>query len=157
MIVRRSLLLLAVLLTARCGSSPPPPPPPPPPPTLELTVVCGAGINPNDAGAAAPVAVRLYFLTASARFQRADVFALTDQEKATLADEGTVSQETMVRPGEHRLLKPDLPKDSKFLGVVVLFRDIDRAQWRAFAPLAASGPTRLTLKIDGIEASLAPG
>jgi type VI secretion system protein VasD len=118
-------------------------------------VACGPGINPNDAGAPAPVAVRLYFLTSAARFQRADVFALTDQEKATLADEGTPAEEAIVRPGERRTIKPELPKGTKFLGVVVLFRDIDRARWRAVAPLAASGPNRLTLKVDGIEASLA--
>jgi type VI secretion system protein VasD len=150
---RRGLLLLPLLFAARCGSSPPPPPPA----TLELTVACGPVINPNDTGAPAPVAVRLYFLTGAARFQRADIFALTDQEKATLGEEGSASQEIIVRPGEHRTIEPELAKGIKFLGIVVLFRDIDRARWRAVTPLTASGPNRLRLKIDGIEASLAPG
>jgi type VI secretion system protein VasD len=154
---RRALLVgPVVLLAARCGKSPPPPPPPPPPPTLELSIACGPNVNPNDAGAAAPVAVRLFFLTADARFQRSDVFALTDREKATLAEEETSSEEIMVRPNEHRTVKSELAKGVRFLGVAVLFRDIDRAQWRAVAPLTASGPNRLTLKIDGIEVSLAP-
>jgi type VI secretion system protein VasD len=150
MIARRPILLLPVLLAARCGSSPPPPA------TLELAIACGPIINPNDTGAAAPVVVRLFFLTAATRFQRADVFALTEREKATLAEDEVASQETIVRPGEHRTMKPELAKEVRFLGVAVLFRDIDQAKWRATAPLAVSGPNRLTLKIDGIEASLAP-
>jgi type VI secretion system protein VasD len=150
---RRAVLLLPLLAT-RCGSKEPPPPPPPP--TLELAIVCGPGINPNDAGAPAPVAVRLFFLAADARFQRADVFALAEREKATLAEDLLSFQEIIVRPNEHLTLSPDLPKGAHLLGIAVLFRDIDRAKWRSAAPLAANGPTRLTLKIDGIEASLAP-
>src|SRR3954454_21470214 len=150
MIARRSILLLPVLLAARCGSSPPPPA------TLELTIACGPNINPSDTGAPTPVAIHLFFLTAAARFQRADVFALTEREKATLAEDEAASEEIIVRPGEHQTVKPALAKDVRFLGVAVLFRDIDQAKWRAMAPLAASGPNRLTLKIDGIEVSLAP-
>jgi type VI secretion system protein VasD len=93
---------------------------------------------------------------AAARFQRSDVFALTEREKVTLAEDEAASEEIIVRPGERRTIKPELAKEVRFLGVAALFRDIDRAKWRAVAPLAASGPNRLTLKIDGIEASLAP-
>jgi type VI secretion system protein VasD len=149
-ISRRTVLLLPMLAAVRCAA------PPPPPATLELVIVCGPGINPDGTAAPAPVAIRMYFLTASARFQRADVFALTEREKATLADDVASSEEIIVRPMERRTVKSELAKGVRFLGITVLFRDIDRAQWRAVAPLSASGPNRLTLKIDGIEASLAP-
>lgn len=145
---RRALLLL---MAARCA-----PAPPPPPATLDLAIACGPGINPDAAGNPAPVAVRLFFLNAPTRFQRADVFPLTEQEKATLAEEGAGSEEMIVRPGQHLAITRDLPKGVRFLGVAVLFRDIDRAKWRAVAPLAPSGPNRLTLTVDGIEAKLAP-
>lgn len=148
---RRLVLLLPALALTRCGSKPPPPPP-----SLELTIACGPVINPDETGAAAPVAVRIYLLSAETRFQRADVFALTEREKVTLAGDGAMAEEVIVRPGQHQTLKPALKPDSHSVGVVVLFRDIDRAQWRALAPIAASGPTRLTLKIDGLTASLAP-
>ena len=147
---------MPVLAAARCGSSPLPPPPPPPPATLELTIVCGPGINPNGLGSPAPVVVRIFLLTATTRFERADVFALTEREKATLADDLVSSDEVIVRPSERRTVQPELGKSVRFLGIAAMFRDIDRAQWRAVAPLAVSGPTRLVLKIDGIGVSLAP-
>jgi type VI secretion system protein VasD len=99
----------------------------------------------------------MYLLTAEARFQRADVFALTEREKATLADDVTTSEEIIVRPRETRTIKPELGKGARFFGIAVLFRDIDRAHWRAVAPLAPSGLNRLTLKVDNIDASLEPG
>jgi type VI secretion system protein VasD len=36
----------------------------------------------------------------------------------------------------------------------VLFRDIDRAQWRMVAPIAESGLTRLAISISGTRAAL---
>jgi type VI secretion system protein VasD len=147
---RRTILLLPVLMSSRCA------PAPPPPATLDLAIACGPGINPDDAGKPAPVAVRLFFLNAPTRFQRADVFPLTEQEKATLAEEGAGSEEMIVRPGQHLAVTRDVPKGVRFLGVAVLFRDIDRAKWRAVAPLASSGPNRLTLTVEGTEAKLAP-
>ncbi|MBN8872221.1 MAG: type VI secretion system lipoprotein TssJ [Rhodospirillales bacterium] len=149
---RRLLLLLPALALTRCGGKPPPPPP-----SLELTIACGPVINPDETGAPAPVAVRIYLLSAETRFQRADVFALTEREKATLGGDGAMAEELIVRPSSRQTLSPALKPDTHQLGVVVLFRDIDHAQWRAMAPIAANGPTRLTLKIETNSASLAPG
>ena len=152
MIRRRALLAVPAALAA-CAA--PPPPPPPPPPVLDLTIMGGPDQNAGPAGGPAPVAVRLYQLAGTGRFERADVFALTEREAATLADQSLGSEEIIVRPGETLNVKRELKPGVQFLGVAVLFRDIDRARWRAFAPVAPHGPTRLTLKIAGVAATLA--
>lgn len=156
--VNRRTLLLAPLLPlvplvplAGCG------PTPPPPAVLDLSVRAGADQNPNAAGVPAPVAIRVFFLTATAKFERADVFALTEREAATLGADSMGSEEFVLRPGETRAINR-MPKSGvQFLGVAVLFRDIDRAAWRAVAPVAASGPTKLLLTTGGIRVALAPG
>ena len=43
------------------------------------------------------------------------------------------------------------------IGVVVLYRDIDNAHWRADAPVATSGPTRLTLNVGKLAITLKAG
>jgi len=43
------------------------------------------------------------------------------------------------------------------IGVVVLYRDIDSAQWRADAPVATSGPTKLTLNVGKLAITLKSG
>ncbi len=148
---RRGLLLFpAALLLTRCGSSPPPPP------ALNLAIACGATQNPDASGRPSPVAVRLYYLNASAKFERADVFALTERESATLGADDAGSEEFVLRPGETRTIDRVPKAGVQFLGVTVLFRDIDHATWRAVQPVAASGPTRLALTTAGITAKLAP-
>ena len=149
MISRRLLLAGCAFLAARCSS------PPPPPAVLTLTIIGGADQNPNPEGHPVPVAVHLFDLGATAKFERADVFALTEREQQTLGEESLGSEEFVVAPGETRTVTRELKKGVQFIGIAVLFRDIDHSQWRAVASVAASGPSRLTLRISGLNAVLA--
>lgn len=146
-------LVLPMLLVAGCAGKPPPAPLPA---SLSLAIAGGAGQNPDQAGQAAPVAVRLLFLASTTAFERADVFALTESERATLGPDDLGSQEVIIRPGQGRTIEAKPAPGTTALGIVVLFRDIDHARWRAEAPVAANGPTRLTLAIKGLDAVLAP-
>lgn len=149
---RRLLLAAPALLLARCGA----PPPPPPPPVLHLTIKGGADQNPDTAGRAVPVSVRLFFLGGTGRFEAADVFALTERERATLGEDAVGSEGAIVRPGETLTIEREMKPATKFLGVAVLFRDIDGAKWRLSHPIAPSGPTKLLLTTAGNAATLAP-
>ena len=147
MIGRRPLLLTpALVLIASCG--------PPPPAMVDLTVKASPDLNRNQAGTPLAVAVRLYTLNARARFTSADAYALMERDRAVLGDEGARSEEFVVRPGETRKVTLAPKPDVRFLGVAVLFQDIDRAQWRAIAPIAASGTTRLVLAVGSNKAVL---
>jgi type VI secretion system protein VasD len=71
-----------------------------------------------------------------------------------LADEGTRAEEIVVRPGETRNITLAPKPEVRFIGVAVLFQDIDRSQWRAVAAIAPSGLTRLVLFIGSNRATL---
>lgn len=48
-----------------------------------------------------------------------------------------------------------MPKPGvRFIGVAVLFRDIDRSQWRMVAPIAESGLSKLVVSLSGNKATL---
>jgi type VI secretion system protein VasD len=143
-----SALVLPLLLQA-CAAAPPPPA------TLTLLIKAGTDQNPDPSNTPSPVAVRVFQLAATARFERADYFALEGQEKATLGQEGLGSEEFVLRPGETREIRRELKKDTQFIGVAVGFRDIDRSTWRAIAPVPSTGPVHLTLTISGLKATLA--
>lgn len=148
MIARRLLLVApAILSVASCGG-------PPAPPVVDLTIKANPDINPNAAGTPVSVAVRLYSLNARGRFMSADVYSLMQREAAVLGTESAGSEEVVVRPGETRKITLAPKPGVRFLGVAVLFRDIDRAQWRAITPIAESGLTRLVLTISGNRATL---
>lgn len=129
---------------------------PPPPPELDLTITAGADQNPDASGLAAPVKIYLFQLASAAKFERADVFALTERGKATLGEDLLASDAIVVTPGETRAVKKQLKTGTQTLGVVVLFRDIDHATWRQMAKVAVSGTTALKLTTKGIVATLAP-
>ncbi len=150
----RAAAVLAVLPSmSGCGSSPAPPPPPA---VLDLAISGAADQNPDKGGGAEPVAVHLYELASTAKFERADVFALTEREQATLGLDVLASEEFVLSPSEKRSVKREFKKGTQFLGVAVLFQDIDQAQWRAVAPVAASGPSKLTLTIGRLSVDLGP-
>jgi len=144
---RRPLLFLPALALAHCAG-------PKPPPAVELAVSGAANQNPDSAGRAAPVAVKIFKLTATAKFERADVFALTEREAATLGADSVGSEEFVIAPGENRTISRELPPTARFVGAVALFRDIDHSTWRGVVPIAGSGLTKLRLTLDGTTLSL---
>jgi type VI secretion system protein VasD len=152
MILRRSLLpLLAALGFASCGG-----PKPKPPPVLTLTIIGSAEQNPDTDGKPQPVAVRIYQLTQTAKFERVDVFALSEHEQQALGQDNAGSQEFVLSPGETQTKQFELKSGVQAIGVAVLYRDIDNAQWRADAPAADSGPTKLTLNVGKLAITLKP-
>jgi type VI secretion system protein VasD len=122
---------------------------------LTLRVVGSAGQNPNAAGQGQTVAVRLYQLAATGKFQSTDFYSLTGNEAATLGgDEMGGSEQFLLNPGqsltETRPLKPTVSA----VGLAVLFQNINQSAWRLVAPVAASGPSVVTLRIVGLTATL---
>lgn len=149
---RRELLLLpAGLLLARCA------PPPKPPAVLTLTMVGGADQNADPSGKAAPVAVKVYQLSSTAKFESSDWATLTEHEQQTLGqDEAGTSQQFVVSPGETQTKTFELKNGVQAIGILALFRDIDRAKWRAVERVADSGPIKLTLTIGKLAVTLKP-
>jgi type VI secretion system protein VasD len=147
---RAGLLLALAALLAGCAPSPPPPP------VLELTAAGSAEQNPGLTGEPQPVAVHLYQLASTQKFERADIFALIEHEQATLGADLLGSSDFVLRPGEKQDLKNELKPGTQAIGAVALFQKIDQAQWRAMAPVAAKGTTRLRLDAGTLSLTLKP-
>lgn len=145
---RGGLLAAAALLLPAAGQ--------PPPPVVDIAITIGLAVNPGIDGRPLPVAVRLYLLTAAGKFEGADVFALLEREQATLGAELIAREELTFTPGATRQLTREADSRTRFLGAIVLFRDIDRARWKAIQPVASTGTTRLRLDADRLEATLTP-
>jgi type VI secretion system protein VasD len=147
---RRLFMGMAGLLAlAHCA------PAPPPPPVLNLTITGTAEQNPDPSGRASPVAVRVYQLSGTAKFSQADVFGLMNNEAKVLgSEEATGSMEFLISPGETKKVNVDLKPMVSAIGVAVLYRDIDHAQWRTTQPANAHGPTDLTATVGRLALTL---
>ncbi|HYP62946.1 MAG TPA: type VI secretion system lipoprotein TssJ [Acidocella sp.] len=145
-------LIAACLLLAltSCGGGAPPPG------VVTLTITGSANQNPSSPGDPGnPVPVRIYQLTATGKFQSADVYSLMNNEAPLLGtDEMGASTQLLLSPGQTQTQTINVKPGVTDLGIAVLFQNINQSTWKLVAPVAASGPTKLSVKVDGLTAAL---
>lgn len=131
--------IAALSLLAACSKDAPPAevaaPAAPAAPDVSLYFSAAAGLNPGAGGEAAPVRVRLFELKNAAAFERADYFALAERAQATLGADLLDQDEVLLRPGQQLHLRRPLDPATRQVGLVVGYREIDRAQWRSVLPV----------------------
>jgi type VI secretion system protein VasD len=143
---RRSIALAgASWVLASCGAKPILAPKPK---VLTIDLLAAATLNPSSSGRPSPVVVRVYELKAAAPFEAADFVSLFDKDQAVLGADVVARDEFVLGPGESMAIKRDLSADSKFIAVMAAFRDLERAKWRAVAPLLAGKDNALSVRLD---------
>ena len=160
---RRALLLAgAGVLVGACQSAPPQPPPPAAPVvldpvTLQVTLIATPDVNPDVRGRASPLSVRIYELRSRSAFDAADFFALYDREQATLGTELLAKEQYILRPGDTQGYTRKAQGETRFLGVVAAFRDLEGSTWRVATGIAPPAPPvrgapparqRVTIRFD---------
>jgi type VI secretion system protein VasD len=123
---RRAALACALALAVGCGGGPP---------LLKGSIKAEPSVNPDRGGRPSPIVVRVYELKGIAAFNNADFFSLFDKEQEALSGELVGREEYQMQPGETRQYSRQLQPDTKFIGVVGAFRDLDQSRWRQTAPV----------------------
>lgn len=147
------LASFAFAALAGCGG-----PPPPPPTIANIAISASADANPDAAGAGAPVAVRVYQLTSAAAFEQADFFELYQREQEVLGADLVGRDELVIPPGGSQQLNKELKPGVNFIGIVAVFRDVQRANWRATAAPPPNQTTAIQVSVQGlnVNVSMAP-
>jgi type VI secretion system protein VasD len=151
MFIRFPLTAAVALLLTSCADKPLSPTQPitaDPDARISLHMVADARLNPGASGASAPVRVRLYELRNTANFMRADYFALAEGATPTLGADLIDQDETWVHPGEQRQLSRQLNTQTRHVGLVVAYRDIDQAQWRTLLAIAPGQTNKFLINLD---------
>lgn len=145
------LLAMALLLTA-CASDPEPPAPT----IVVLQFQAAADLNPSADGQAAPVRVRLYELKSGAAFSRADYFSLVDAANATLSSDLLEQDELLIQPGQQLTVERQLDEQSRLLGFVVAYRQLDSAVWRQLVDIPSNQTSQLSISLGATAISAVP-
>ncbi len=148
---------LGLVVVTACAAPPPPPPPPPEPTVVQLTLVGSQGLNPDPGGRPSPLAVRVYQLRSPAGFEQADIFQLMERESEALGADLAGRNEVTVRPGASESLTLRPGPDVRYIGVLAMYRDVDRAIWRATAPVTPNQTTALTAQLQPLAVTLGRG
>lgn len=148
-IIRGAAALGLALLLVACSSAPPPT-------VVNLTFVAAPDINPNPAGRPQPIVLRYYQLAATSAFESADYFQLHDKEAALLGASLLDRQELPLTPGASQKITITAKPGTTAIGIAAAYRDIDRAQWRADAPVAVGKTTNLKVQVSKLSVSVSP-
>lgn len=133
----------AVLMLAGCASAPKPT-------VVSATLLATATVNPDAHKRPSPLVVRIYELKSAAAFDAADFVSLFERDQATLAAEMASREEFVLRPGETRLWEKTVGPDSRFIGVMAAFRDIERARWKTLVAIKPNVKNVITIQANEI-------
>jgi type VI secretion system protein VasD len=122
-----------VLLGLIACHSAPPPKPVEPPVITTLAIVTAPDVNPDKAGRASPVVVRLFQLRTDAEFGGAQFFRLYDGEKEALGASLIARDEFTMNPGAQRQQELPVAPETRYFAVLAAYQD-PAAQWRAILP-----------------------
>jgi type VI secretion system protein VasD len=136
---RPAAALAAALLLAACAGAPKPA-------SVTGTVQASAEVNPSASNRPSPLLVRIYELKSAAGFNAADFMSLYQRDQAQLAADMVAKEEFVLAPGETKTFAKTLAPDTRFIGVVAAYRDIEHAKWRSVVPVQPNQPQKLTVK-----------
>ncbi|MEM9048522.1 MAG: type VI secretion system lipoprotein TssJ [Pseudomonadota bacterium] len=142
--------LAAVTMLAALGSCADAPAPPAP-----TTVALNVTTDPTTNGGL-PARVQVYYLASVASFQGGDYFALADDAQTTLGADLVSLDEYLMIAGSAQTDAKSFDQQVTHIGVVVGFREIATAAWRATMPLSPNAPNPVAITVVGNTVTIAP-
>ncbi len=131
------LLLLVLVVLAGCAK-----------PSLDLRLASQPNVNPDHSGRPSPVLVKVYELRTDVAFKQADFASLFERPVPTLGADLIAADELVMIPGEARKVSYKPTPDTRFVGIVAGFRQLERAQWRTLRSIEAEGKTVLAIELN---------
>ena len=140
-------VLAAAALTA-CKSTAPLPTP------VTGSIQGASELNPSVSQRPSPLLLRVYELKSPTAFNQADFMALYQADQATLGADLVAREEFMLAPGEIRPYRKTLAPETRFIGVVAAYRNLEQATWRTIVPVIKAGQAqKLVIRADSLAVS----
>lgn len=146
-VLRLIFVVMLAVLASGCSST-----------EIELSVASQPNVNPDHTGRPSPVILRIYELKSDLNFQQADFYSLFnfDKNKHVLsADLLAVKELTCIPENPYTIEHEPLP-ETRYLGVIAGFRQLERAQWRAIVPIEPKKTNRVFIELNDTTLFLVP-
>lgn len=143
-------LVLGVLicLVAGCASAPKPA-------KVSLNLVASNSVNPDLEGRPSPVVVQVYRIRAADAFNNARFFELYDDAEQVLGQDLVGVTEIEMSPDSNRTLSVEgMTADTRYIGVLAAYRDIDEARWRAIVETPSGEKLDFQVALDALSVAV---
>ena len=146
--------LVSLLLVAAAGCSWSGNDEAPPDAVARLTLIAMDDVNPNVAGVPSPIMVIFYELAEPQGFEGAEFSQLFYDDGSTLGTDVRARVEYRVEPGQIVRTNRVLDPDTRHLGFVAGYREIERAEWRILTEVEPFSTREHTLVVGARSLSL---
>lgn len=118
------------------------------PPSTDITFYTAEDVNPDLTGRPSPVVVKVFELSSRTIFDTQDFFTLYESPEHVLGPDLIKKDELELQPDGNLEYKMELDKNASYVGVVVAYRDIDSARWRAVVEVEPTGYDNVVMNIE---------
>ncbi|GGQ19294.1 type VI secretion system lipoprotein TssJ [Shewanella litoralis] len=120
------------------------------PPSTDVTFIASADINPDINNRPSPVVVKIFELSSRTIFDTQDFFTLDESAESVLGPDLIRKDELELQPSESREYTMTLGNNTRFVGVIVAYRDIDSSRWRSVVAVDPTGYDDVIINIEKI-------
>lgn len=124
--------------------------------TWQASIEVSAKVNPDSHRRPSPVLLRFYELKAATAFSQADFVSLYQRDQAELGGDLLGREDYLLQPGERRPLQRKLRAETRFIGALAAFRDIEHARWRALLPVPTARSFQSTIRVAELSLTMGP-
>lgn len=131
------LVLFCASMTAGCSK-----------PQFNLAVASQPNVNPDHSSRPSPVIVKIYELRNDLTFKQAEFTTLFNTPIQVLGADLIAADELVFIPGEARRVAYRPNPNTRFVGIVAGFRQMDRALWRVIKPVDAEEKNWMAIELN---------
>lgn len=96
-------------------------------------------MNIDQSGTPTPVVIRFYELTDIQGFRKADFNSLYNNEQSTVGKDIVKKDEFELKPGDEREIERVAKRNTRYIGILAAYNDVDNAKWRAIISIHKDG------------------
>ncbi|MHB8885001.1 MAG: type VI secretion system lipoprotein TssJ [Methylovirgula sp.] len=121
---------------------------------LKFLVQADKSINPDEQGNPYPIVLRIYELKQDTQFNQMSYFDLADSDTNKLGADLVAKREIELKPGDTQKFERDTPVETRYIGVIAGFRNIQNAQWRAVGEIKPERGNQIVIQVTAYAVSL---
>lgn len=120
------------------------------PPSTVLIINVSKNVNPDTSERPSPVVMKIFELSSRTIFDTQDFFSLYDTPEKILGPDLLKKDELELQPDSIQQYKMSLNRNTRYVGVVVAYRNIDQARWRAVIEVDPTGYDDINVNVEAI-------
>jgi type VI secretion system protein VasD len=121
---------------------------------LQVVIEADDTINLNEQRDPSPIVLRFYELKSPTVFNQATFFELFDKDSERLGADLVSKREFEVKPQDKLDFTRETPIETKHLGVIAGFREINSAQWRDIVDIVPERDNQIVVKVTSLAVDL---